>query len=583
MSICFRVSAVAAKSILPAYLVLRIAITFPMSRRDVAWALFMASFRACCISSSSMLLGRNLSMTLISFSSASERSCLPATEYALKLSLHFFFIDCSMSKISLSFIPSAFPFCLATMSRSFRAARISRIVALVSLCLARMACFRASLKESRRFIFVILLEICLKRGCKSNIEVLSQKSKPDFMRDVHCEISDMSRVVVPDWASAVLVLASGEVFFGIGLGVRKTNVGELCFNTSMSGYQEILTDPSYAGEIITFTFPHIGNVGFNSEDVESERSFAMGAIFRNEVGVASNFRAEGDLPRFLMEQDLPGISGIDTRLLTHLIRRGAPHAVLSHVGLEGGLGRFDLPSLLSSARSWEGLVGCDLAAQVSCSGAYEWSGEGLWRLNGGYDNSKLGASALHVVAIDYGIKHNILRSLSHFGCRVTVVPASMSAEAILAYKPDGIFLSNGPGDPMATGVYAVPILRDLLATGVPIFGICLGHQLLALALGAKTRKMAIGHRGANHPVKDVVSGRVEITSQNHGFAVCRESLPSSLEITHYSLFDDSVEGLRHRDKPVFSVQYHPEASPGPQDSAYLFGQFMDNIHVHRSL
>ena len=372
----------------------------------------------------------------------------------------------------------------------------------------------------------------------------------------------------PAGATAALVLADGAVIWGRGLGATGQAVGEVCFNTSMTGYQEIMTDPSYAGQIITFTFPHIGNVGANAEDVETTTPAARGAVLRADITEPSNWRASGHLDGWLRSQGLVAIAGVDTRALTRRIRElGAPHAVLAH----DPDGRFDLEALRAEAAAWPGLEGMDLAIEVSCRQTYSWD-ETRWRLDEGY--GRLEAPRHHVVAIDYGAKRNILRCLASAGCRVTVVPATATAEEVLRHAPDGVFLANGPGDPAATGAYAVPTIRTLIETGLPIFGICLGHQMLALALGARTEKMHLGHRGANHPVKDLTTGKVEITSQNHGFVVVEESLPAGVEPTHVSLFDGSNEGLRLKDKPVFSVQYHPEASPGPQDSHHLFERFV---------
>ena len=367
------------------------------------------------------------------------------------------------------------------------------------------------------------------------------------------------------------MLENGDLIWGKGVGAFGTVVGEVCFNTSFTGYQEILTDPSYAGQIITFTFPHIGNVGANTEDMETTTPFAHGLVLRTDITQPSNWRASGTLDSWLCSHNLVGLAGVDTRRLTRRIRdAGAPTGVLCH----DPKGRFDLPQLRAEAAAWPGLEGMDLARKVSCRQTYEWN-EGLWSLRAGYARPEINRH--HVVAIDYGAKRNILRSLVSAGCKVTVVSATSSAEEILRHKPDGIFLSNGPGDPAATGLHAVPVIRQLLRFGIPIFGICLGHQLLALALGARTEKMHLGHRGANHPVRDLETGKVEITSQNHGFVVVPESLPADVSITHTSLFDGTLEGLRVKDAPVFSVQYHPEASPGPQDSHYLFGRFMDLI------
>jgi len=370
-------------------------------------------------------------------------------------------------------------------------------------------------------------------------------------------------------APAVLVLADGTVLRGTGLGAQGRCLGEVCFNTSMTGYQEIITDPSYAGQIITFTFPHIGNVGANDEDNETTTPAARGVIVRADVTDPSNQRALKHLDAWLKSQNLVGISGIDTRRLTRLIRDAGPQTgVIAH---DAG-GTPATADLLEEARAWPGLEGMDLAIEVSCKQHYAWS-ETTWRLGAGYGQLK--APKHKVVAVDFGAKHNILRCLAAAGCEVVVVPATATAEDVLRHKPDGVFLSNGPGDPAATGEYAVPMIRDVIDTGIPLFGICLGHQLLARALGAKTFKMHMGHRGANHPVKDLATGRVEITSQNHGFVVDADALPDGVSATHISLFDNTLEGLRVDGKPVFSVQYHPEASPGPQDSHYLFERFVD--------
>jgi carbamoyl-phosphate synthase small subunit len=374
----------------------------------------------------------------------------------------------------------------------------------------------------------------------------------------------------PPGATAALVLASGRVLWGRGLGARGRTVGEVCFNTSMTGYQEILTDPSYAGQIITFTFPHIGNVGTNEADIETTTTAARGLVVREDITEPSNYRATRHLDAWLAARNLIGIAGIDTRALTRLIRdEGAPTGVLLHAPD----GHFDIEAAKAEARAWPGLEGMDLAKEVSCRQSYGWE-ETTWRFApDGYGRQD--RPAHKVVAVDYGAKRNILRCLADAGCQVTVLPATATAEDVLRHEPDGVFLSNGPGDPAATGVYAVPMIREVVKREVPLFGICLGHQMLALALGGRTRKMARGHRGANHPVKDLATGKVEITSQNHGFEVITESLPADAEVTHVSLFDGSNEGLRLRSKPVFSVQYHPEASPGPSDSHYLFGRFVD--------
>ncbi len=375
----------------------------------------------------------------------------------------------------------------------------------------------------------------------------------------------------PPGATAVLVLADGAAFWGRGFGAHtgaEPPVGEVCFNTAMTGYQETLTDPSYAGQFITFTFPHIGNVGVNAEDVEAASIAARGLVVAQDITEPSNWRAAGGLADWLAARGVAGIAGVDTRALTQRIRDGgAPTGVLAFPAD----GKFDLAQLTARARAWPGLEGMDLAREVSCTQAYEWE-ETRWAWPEGYGAQR--EPRFHVVAVDYGAKRNILRSLASAGCRVTVVPATATADDILARKPDGVFLSNGPGDPAATGAYAVPAIRGVLEAGVPLFGICLGHQLLALALGGRTYKMRRGHRGANQPVQELATGKVEITSQNHGFAVDEESLPEGVVVTHRSLFDGSNEGLACTGRPVFSVQYHPEASPGPSDSHYLFGRFV---------
>ncbi len=376
----------------------------------------------------------------------------------------------------------------------------------------------------------------------------------------------------PPGASAVLVLADGSLFWGRGFGAHTPSghggIGEVCFNTGMTGYQETLTDPSYAGQIITFTFPHIGNVGANPEDIEATTPAARGLVVRHTVTEPSSWRARQPLDAWLRSHGVPGIAGVDTRALTLRIRDGgAPHGVLAFP--EDG--RFDIPALTAAAAAWPGLEGMDLAREVSCTQSYAWD-ETRWAWPAGYGRQE--EPRHHVVAVDYGAKRNILRSLAAAGCRVTVVPASTTAEEILALRPDGVFLTNGPGDPAATGEYAVPAIQGVLAAGVPLFGICLGHQLLALALGARTFKLPRGHRGANQPVKDLATGKVEITSQNHGFAVDPETLPGNVRVTHVSLFDGTNEGIACTDRPAFAVQYHPEASPGPSDSHHLFHRFV---------
>ena len=374
--------------------------------------------------------------------------------------------------------------------------------------------------------------------------------------------------VCPPYANAALVLDDGEVFWGVGAGAPGLSVGEVCFNTSITGYQEIMTDASYAGQIITFTFPHIGNVGTNAEDIETEIPAARGCILGADITEPSNWRAASHFGDWLKSHGLTALTGVDTRRLTRRIRDGgAPRGSIIY---EGG-DAVDLQAAFQAARAWPGLEGMDLAKEVTCAQTSSWD-EGAWSIGAGYatqENPKH-----HVVAVDFGAKRNILRCLVNAGCNVTVVPASSSAADILAHKPDGVFLSNGPGDPAATGAYSVPMIRGLLDNGLPIFGICLGHQMLALALGARTFKMHLGHRGANHPIKDLATGKVEITSQNHGFVVDRNSLPGGVTETHVSLFDGTNEGIAVDGKPVFSVQYHPEASPGPQDSHHLFERFV---------
>ena len=373
----------------------------------------------------------------------------------------------------------------------------------------------------------------------------------------------------PKGATGVLVLADGSCVWGQGFGATGENVGEVCFNTAMTGYQEVLTDPSYACQIVCFTFPHIGNVGANPEDMESAVESALGCIVREEVTRHSSFRATRELAQWMDEAGKIGLSGVDTRALTRRIRiRGAPNAVIAH-HLDG---RFDIEALVARAREWPGLEGMDLAERVSRSKHENWQG-GPWRLGQGYD-AKPGHDRPHVVAIDYGSKDNIFRNLVSVGARVTVVPARTGFDEVMALEPDGVFLSNGPGDPAATAAYAVPVIQALLERDVPIFGICLGHQLLGIAAGAKTSKMRQGHRGANHPVKRLENEVVEITSMNHGFAVDNIGLPEGIEETHVSLFDGTNCGIAIKGKRAFGVQYHPEASPGPQDSFYLFEKFV---------
>ncbi len=394
---------------------------------------------------------------------------------------------------------------------------------------------------------------------------------------------DDSELGTSGWAepapTALLVLADGTVLEGVGFGAAGHAVGEVCFNTAMTGYQEILTDPSYAGQIITFTFPHIGNVGTNDEDIETVNLAATpgarGVILHSAITAPSNYRARRNLDQWLKARGVIGLAGIDTRALTsHIRTKGMPNAVIAH----SPDGRFDLDALKAEARAWPGLVGMDLVPMVTSGQRFTWD-ETPWRWDTGYGRQE--APHFNVVAVDYGIKRNILRLLAGTGCKVTVVPATTSAQEICDLKPDGVFLSNGPGDPAATGQYAVPVIRALIDAGLPTFGICLGHQMLGIALGGTTMKMHQGHHGANHPVKDLTTGKVEITSMNHGFAVDRASLPDHVAETHVSLFDGSNCGIALRDMPVFSVQYHPEASPGPRDSHYLFDRFIDLMRRKR--
>jgi len=383
-------------------------------------------------------------------------------------------------------------------------------------------------------------------------------------------MADATPFTVPEGATGVLVLASGEVIWGRGFGAEGHAAGEVCFHTAMTGYQEIMTDPSFAGQMICFTFPHIGNVGANPDDVEADNPHALGMIVREDVTEPSNFRSAERLDDWMRKHERIGLAGIDTRALTRRIRgQGAPNGVIAH----SASGEFDIPWLLERARAWPGLEGMDLAITVTTETHFGWEG-GVWRLGFGYGGEGAEDNRPHVVAIDYGSKHNIFRNLVQAGAKVTVLPATATAEQVLSFAPDGIFLSNGPGDPAATGEYAVPVIRELLETKKPLFGICLGHQLLGLAVGAQTTKMFQGHRGANHPVKRLSDGAVEITSMNHGFAVDRETLPAGVTETHVSLFDGSNCGIEIDGGRAFSVQYHPEASPGPQDSFYLFERFV---------
>ena len=372
--------------------------------------------------------------------------------------------------------------------------------------------------------------------------------------------------------TGILVLENKKIFKGIGIGYQGEATGEVCFNTSLTGYQEIISDPSYAGQIINFTFPHIGNVGTNKEDFESDKIWTKGVIFNSEITSPSNYRSFQHLDAWLKKNKIVGITGLDTRSLTNFIRdKGAPKGTIAY----SKKSKFHINKLINSTIKWSGLKNLDLAEKVTTQKNYIWKGLKTWKKEYGY--RKNNQNSFHVVAIDYGIKKNILRYFSDFKCKVTVVSCKTSAEKILSLKPDGVFLSNGPGDPAATGKYAIQIIQNLIKKKMPLFGICLGHQILALALGGKTKKMKLGHRGANHPVKNLISENVEITSQNHGFEVVRENLPKNIQITHKSLFDNSIEGIRLKNNPVFSVQYHPESNPGPQDSVYLFQEFITNM------
>ncbi len=372
--------------------------------------------------------------------------------------------------------------------------------------------------------------------------------------------------------TGILVLENKKIFKGIGIGYQGEATGEVCFNTSLTGYQEIISDPSYAGQIINFTFPHIGNVGTNKEDFESDRIWTKGVVFNSDITSPSNYRSFQHLDAWLKKNKIVGITGLDTRSLTNFIRdKGAPKGTIVY----SNKCKFNINKLINSTIKWSGLKNLDLAKKVTTQKNYIWKGLKTWRKEHGY--RKNNQNSFHVVAIDYGIKKNILRYFSDFKCKVTVVSCKTSAEKILSLKPNGVFLSNGPGDPAATGKYAIQIIQNLIKKKIPLFGICLGHQILALALGGKTKKMKLGHRGANHPVKNLISENVEITSQNHGFEVVRENLPKNIQITHKSLFDNSIEGIRLKNNPVFSVQYHPESNPGPQDSVYLFQEFINNM------
>ncbi len=374
------------------------------------------------------------------------------------------------------------------------------------------------------------------------------------------------------FSTAILVLENKSVFRGIGLGYQGIATGEICFNTSLTGYQEIISDPSYAGQIINFTFPHIGNVGTNNEDVESDKVWTRGVIFNSEITNPSNYRALNSLDNWLKKNKIVGITGLDTRSLTNFIRDiGAPKGTISN----NKNGNFNIKKLINISTKWSGLNGLDLAKEVTTKKTYTWKGLKTWEKGKGFKKNK--KKSLRIIAIDYGIKKNILRYFSNYNCEVKVVSCKQTAEEILKLNPNGIFLSNGPGDPAATGTYAIQTVKKLIRSNLPVFGICLGHQILALALNGKTKKMKLGHRGANHPVKNLNNKKVEITSQNHGFEVVKESLSNNIQITHKSLFDNSIEGIKLKNKPVFSVQYHPESNPGPQDSHYLFNDFIKDV------
>ncbi len=378
--------------------------------------------------------------------------------------------------------------------------------------------------------------------------------------------------IKPQFSPAILVLENKSIFKGIGLGCQGNATGEICFNTSLTGYQEIISDPSYAGQIINFTFPHIGNVGTNNEDLESDKIWTRGVIFNSEITSPSNYRSLKNLDEWLKKNKIVGITGLDTRSLTNFIRdKGAPKGTISN----NKNGNFNIKKLINISTKWTGLNGLDLAKDVTTKKTYTWKGLKTWEKGKGFKKNK--KKSLRIIAIDYGIKKNILRYFSNYNCEVKVVSCNQTAEEILKLKPNGIFLSNGPGDPAATGKYAIKIVQKLIRSNLPVFGICLGHQILALALNGKTKKMKLGHRGANHPVKNLNNNKVEITSQNHGFEVVKESLSKNIQITHKSLFDNSIEGIKLKNKPVFSVQYHPESNPGPQDSHYLFSEFIKDV------
>jgi carbamoyl-phosphate synthase small subunit len=373
-------------------------------------------------------------------------------------------------------------------------------------------------------------------------------------------------------SNAILVLENGTCYKGSGLGYQGSATGEVCFNTSITGYQEIISDPSYAEQIINFTFPHVGNVGTNKQDHESDKIWTKGIILNTQITDPSNYRSLKHLDLWLKQNKIVGITGVDTRNLTNFIRdKGAPRGTIAFYKNK----KFNINELVKTTKKWSGLKNLDLAKKVSTTKNYIWSGLKTWKK--GQENFKNKKNLFHVVAIDYGIKKNILRYFSDFNCKVTVVPCDTKAKEILNLRPNGVFLSNGPGDPAATGKYAINIIKELIKNNMPIFGICLGHQILALSLGAKSKKMKLGHRGANHPVKNLIKDNIEITSQNHGFEIIEKSLSKNIQVTHKSLFDNCIEGIRLKNKPVFSVQYHPESNPGPQDSIYLFQEFINNM------
>ena len=391
------------------------------------------------------------------------------------------------------------------------------------------------------------------------------------MKQIYQNINSKKNLYKID-SNGILVLENGIYFEGFGFGFEGTATGEVCFNTSITGYQEIISDPSYAEQIINFTFPHVGNVGTNKQDHESDKVWTKGVIFNTEITDPSNYRSLKHLDLWLKKNKIVGITGLDTRNLTAFIRdKGAPKGTIVFSKNK----KFNINQLVKSTKKWSGLKNLDLAKKVSTEKSYVWHGLKTWKKTKGYLRNK--KKLLHVVAIDYGIKKNILRYFSEFNCKVTVVPCETTAKEILSLNPNGVFLSNGPGDPAATGKYAIDIIKELIKNNMPIFGICLGHQILSLALGAKSKKMKLGHRGANHPVKNLIRGNVEITSQNHGFEIIEKSLSKNIEVTHKSLFDNCIEGIRLKNKPIFSVQYHPESNPGPQDSVYLFKDFIYNM------